>query len=119
MKNEEENEIQLPESNDKDRKDNDRKRSRKSQNIQNKTYFEINEYQTLKVTVEDGTKSLIKDTNEKCEPLVGAVLEIHKTVKKVNNKLPQNVFKSKQSSEVALNDKSVEDTSATDESFPF
>ena len=44
-----------------------------------------NKFNILMVTVEDGTKTLLKDTNEKCEPLVDAVLEIHKKVRKVNN----------------------------------
>ena len=53
MENEEENEIKLPEPNDKNRKDDDKKRRRNTENINKKTYFEINEDHTLKVTVED------------------------------------------------------------------
>ena len=44
-----------------------------------------NKFNILMVTVEDVTKTLLKDTNEKCEPLVDAVLEIHKKVRKVND----------------------------------
>ena len=51
MKNVEENEIKLPEPNDKNRID--RKRRRNTENIKKKTDFEINEDDTLKVTVED------------------------------------------------------------------
>ena len=42
-----------------------------------------NTFEKLKVTVENGTKTLIKDTNEKCEPPVGTVLDITKRLKKL------------------------------------